>query len=508
MVQALVGFAPTALHDPPEEGSLVLPASRLRAPASVAELCDSGTHARASHAYGKGFPDILRGLRGDYPRPPDLVARPQSEAQIAELMAWCVREGLAFIPYGGGSSVVGGVEPLVGARHAGVLCCDLSRLDAVTEVSVESLSARIQAGASGPQLNRQLAEHGLQLRHFPQSYEYSSLGGWIATRAGGHFATLFTHIDDFVESVRVVTPQGTMETRRLPKSGAGPDPNAWVCGSEGAFGVITEAWMRVQRKPRWRGTATLDFDTFDAGIAAVHALSQSTLYPTNCRLLQASEARLNGLSTEAAALLIVGFESADQPVEDALRRAIAMAERAGGVCPEGPRLRESGSDQSSASAAGWRQAFFDAPYHRDVLISLGVIVDTFETACTWDRFADLRAGVGAAVNEAMQALCGGGVLTCRLTHVYPDGPAPYFTFLAPGHPDTALTQWAAIKDAASRAVVEFGGTITHHHAVGRLHRPYLEAEHPPLFTSALRSVKQAWDPSGIMNPGALLPEPP
>ena len=239
-------------------------------------------------ALGKAYRDVVRGFRGEFENPPDLVALPRDESEIEAVLSWCEAEGAAVIPFGGGTSVVGGVEGRLGERPFVTL--DLRRLDRVLEVDAESLAARIQAGATGPGLEEQLREHGLTLRHFPQSFEYSTLGGWIATRAGGHFATLYTHIDDLVESVRAITPRGPWESRRLPGSGAGPSPDRALLGSEGILGVIAEAWVRVRPRPEFKSSCGVEFDDFLAAAAAVREISQSGLHPSNCRLLDATEA--------------------------------------------------------------------------------------------------------------------------------------------------------------------------------------------------------------------------
>jgi alkyldihydroxyacetonephosphate synthase len=393
--------------------------------------------------------------------------------------------------------VVGGVVP-PGERPA--VSIDLGRLDRVLEVDSVSRAARIQAGALGPALEEQLHEHGLTLRHFPQSFEYSSLGGWIATRAGGHYATLHTHIDDFVESVRALTPRGLWESRRLPGSGAGPSPDRMLIGSEGILGVITEAWMRVQDVPRFKESAGVVFDSFESGAQAVRELSQSGLHPSNCRLLDAEEAALTGALPEPKALLVLGFESADHELGPWMARALELCEGHGGRARPREEGERSARERGQAEGA-WRDAFLQAPYLRDTLVAAGIFVETFETAVTWDRFDGLVAGVR---ERAREALGGEGVVTCRLTHVYPDGAAPYFTVLAPARRGDELAQWDELKAAASEIILAAGGTITHHHAVGRDHRPWYDRQRPDPFADALRAAKSAVDPAGILNPGVLV----
>jgi len=335
----------------------------------------------------------------------------------------------------------------------------------------------------------------------------------LATRAGGHFATVYTHIDDLCESLRVVTPTGVVETRRLPGSGAGPSPDRLFLGSEGTLGVITEAWMRLQDRPRWKASAGVEFAGLADGAEAVRALAQSGLFPVNCRLLDAGESMLSAtLSPGAGALLVLGFESGDRPVDRAMDRALELCRDHGGTLPSPPTSTDVGAAGSDGGgragrdgAAGeWRNSFLRAPYTRDALVRLGVICETFETACTWDRFAGLHASVTAAVEDALDRICGAGWVTCRFTHAYPDGVAPYFSVLAPGTRGSELSQWAEIKAAASEAVLAAGGTITHHHAVGRDHRPWYDRQRPDVFATALAAAKSAVDPSGILNPGVLL----
>jgi alkyldihydroxyacetonephosphate synthase len=479
-----LGFGPAEVERPVRLEDLELPAPRLQPPASVAAICRNDPYERAAHAYGKSYRDVVRAFRGQFDNPPDAVAHPTDEAELERVLAWCEEAGAAAIPFGGGTSVVGGVEP---PPERPTVSIDLKAMDRVLEVDATSRAALIQAGATGPQLEEQLREQGLTLRHFPQSFEYSTLGGWIATRAGGHYATLHTHIDDFVESIRALTPRGWWESRRLPGSGAGPSPDRMLIGSEGILGVITEAWMRVQDAPRFRESAAVLFDSFESGAQAVRALSQSGLHPSNCRLLDPGEAALTGAAPDDQALLVLGFESADHELGPWMARAVELCADHGGH----PRERRGESE------ATWRDAFLQAPYLRDALVAAGILAETFETAITWDRFAALVDGV-------RDALGGEGAVTCRLTHVYPDGAAPYFTVLIPARRGDELRQWAELKQAASEAIVSAGGTITHHHAVGRDHRPWYDRQRPEPFATALRAAKTAVDPAGILNPGVLI----
>jgi alkyldihydroxyacetonephosphate synthase len=492
-----LGFGSEEPEQPVPLASVSLPPSRLKVPASLAGICSTDDYERCLHAYGRSYADIVRAFRGRFEHPPDVVARPSSEREVADLLEWAGTAGAAVIPFGGGTSVVGGVEPRVGDGYTGVVTVDLKALNRVLEVDPCSLSARIQAGATGPGLERQLRDHGLTLRHFPQSFEFSTLGGWIATRAGGHFATLYTHIDDLVESIRAVTPSGVWESRRLPGSGAGVSADRLLLGSEGTLGVITEAWVRIRPRPIHRASAAVRFEHFAAGTAAVRALSQAGLHPANCRLIDAREAQLTGAADGSHALLVLGFESAHHEVDSWLKLALACCADHGGHWDR-PAQR---GDQAGSR---WREAFLRAPYLRDTFVALGVLSETFESAITWDRFDQFHSSVLAKTTDAVKAACGRGFVTCRFTHVYPDGPAPYYTILAPVSRDEALAQWTEIKRAASEAVLEGGGTITHHHAVGRDHRPWYDRQRPDPFARALRGAKAALDPAGMLNPGVLI----
>jgi alkyldihydroxyacetonephosphate synthase len=499
---------PLELIPEPRAEDLAFPEPRVTAPAALAPLCTDRPRERARHTYGCAFRDVVRALRGQYENPPDLVAFPRDERDVTALLAWCADAGLAAIPYGGGSSVVGGVEARGCDGHRGILSIDLSRLNRVLEIDRTSRAARIQAGILGPALEDALRPHGLTLRHFPQSFEFSSLGGWIATRAGGHYATLYTHIDDFVESLRVVTPRGTLESRRLPGSGAGPSPDRLFLGSEGTLGIVVEAWLRLQDRPSLRASASVQFPGaggFLRGAEAVRLLSQTGLFPTNCRLLDAAEARLSGAGAEDAAILVLGFESADHSLDAKMHRALECCRDAGGEVPEGAGATRSDDTAAREGAAGaWRRAFLNAPYVRDVLARAACISETFETAITWDRLESFHASVLGAAQDAVQRICGTGQVSCRFTHVYPDGAAPYFTVVAPGRRGSELEQWDEIKAAVSEVVVREGGTVTHHHAVGRDHRPGYDRQRPDLFAEALRATKRTFDPGGILNPGVLI----
>jgi alkyldihydroxyacetonephosphate synthase len=505
LVAAATGFSlPAVLEEPLPMERVRLPEPLVRVPAALAGICSQRRRDRAAHAHGMAYRDLIRAFRGQFEHVPDVVARPRDENDITELLGWCETAGLALIPFGGGTSVVGGVEPRVAAGYAGTVSADLSLLSRVLEADVVSGAARIQAGATGPALGAGLAAHGLTLRHFPQSYEFSTLGGWIATRAGGHYATGPTHIDDLVESVRAITPSGVWQSRRLPASGAGVSPDRMLLGSEGILGVITEAWVRVQRPPTHRASAVVRFGTLLAGADAVRAITGSGLYPGNCRLIDPAEAALAAGGDGKHALLMLGFESPDLAVDAWLAAALKLAAAHGGTAGE---VRVSGPEDPGQRSTPWRDAFLRMPYLRNAYPPMGLIAETFESAVTWDAFPAFHQTVTEAVSRAARDACGAAapaVVTCRFAFAYPDGPAPYYTVLAQGRRGEEVAQWDAIKQAAADAVLAAGGTITHHHAVGRDHRRWYDRQRPEPFAAALRAAKAAVDPNAILNPGVLI----
>lgn len=504
-VAALLPDADPTVHEAPDLTALAVPPPRVQPPDSLAHLASGGLGDRVSHGNGQAFRDVVRNLLGRVDHVPDQVLRPRTEQDVVDILDWCAGAGIAVVPFGGGTSVVGGVEPRGMDAYTGSVSLDMSRLAGLVELDRTSRAARIRAGMLGPALAAALRPDGLTLRHFPQSFEFSTLGGWLATRAGGHYATVHTHIDDMVESMRVVTPAGISESRRLPASGAGPSPDRMFLGSEGILGVITEAWMRLQDRPRWRSGASVLFDRYGAAVTATRAIAQSGLHPANCRLLDPVEAFVNAGTSTAGGVLVLGFESADHPVDEPMRRAIRICGEHGGTISDGVRTSDSAEDSARPGAADtWRSSFLRMPYQRDALAAQSMIVETFETACTWDRFEDLRAAVQTAATAAFRSAGVTGVVTCRFTHVYPDGPAPYFGIYAAGRWGRTVEQWDEIKTAVSEALHISGATITHHHAVGRDHRPWYDRQRPEPFAAALRAAKSALDPAGILNPGVLI----
>ncbi len=480
-----LGFGRAEVEMPVPLTAARLPAPRIR-PVDLQVSTATDAHARATHALGKAYRDIIRGFRGDFGNAPDFVALPADESDIDRVLEWAAARNVAVIPYGGGTSVVGGIEPRDLDSFEGVLSLDTSRMDRVLEVDPVSRTALIQAGAAGPVAEEQLRPHGLTTRFFPQSFEFSTVGGWIATRAAGHYASGPTHIDDLVESVRAVTPQGVWESRRLPASGAGPSPDRLLLGSEGTLGVLTQAWLQVVPRPAHKHSASVRFPDFAAGCDAIRTVLQSGLLPTNCRLIDAAEAP----GEQPGPLLVLGFE-AGTDTSSALAAALAICRVGGGS------VQPSGEQE-------WRGAFLQAPYLRDTLVSLGIMAETFETATTWERLPGFVDRVRAVAQESVLRVCGHpGRVTCRLTHVYSDGAAPYFTVLAPVARGEEIDAWDFIKAQVSQALIAEGGTITHHHAVGRDHVRWYQQQCPPLFARSLTAVKATLDPAGILNPGVL-----
>jgi alkyldihydroxyacetonephosphate synthase len=490
----LLGGAPGEARPAPKPSEVSLATPAIEPPASLAAFVSTDHETRLLHAAGRSFRDLATLRAGAALPAPAAVATPRSTDELADTLAWASDRGLAAIPFGGGSSVVGGINPEDMDDWPGAVTIDLQGLDQVVEINERDRVVHAQAGILGPTLEEALAGTGLAVRHYPQSYFHSTLGGWVATRGAGHFSTLRAKIEDRVQALSVMLPDGrTATTRALPASSIGPDPNRLWCGSEGALGVITDVRLSLVANPAHKLSAAIGFPDFERALEATRAIAQAEIWPAQMRVLDPFEHMVSTALAGGAgegALMILGFEGE----YDVSRQQAAAVELAGA---HGGTPREAGD----SGAGAWREAFFRQPYLRDALLDHAVIVDTCETAVPWSAVPAFYHSVVEATGEALEAVCGNGGVACRVTHAYPDGVALYFSFYAPGEHDSLVSQWQQIKAAVSEAVVAGGGTISHHHAMGRDHRPWAKAEIPAVFRSAIRGAKQALDPSGMLNPG-------
>ncbi len=499
------------LQDAPKVEDLKLPHPNIKLPKSLESLADNSLAQRAQHSYGRSFKDVVRGLNNSFDGAPDAVVFPKTENDVINILEFSEKKNIAVVCYGGGSSVVGGVEMDSDYKqnYSGWISLDMSYMNALSEIDTYSRSAKFQTGILGPQLETKLKKYGLTLRHFPQSFEFSSLGGWIATRAGGHFAMGPTHIDDLLESVEVITPSGKTVSRRLPASGAGPDENRLWLGSEGILGIITSAYVKVQPRPIYVAKADILFESFKEGINCLKEIAQSGLNPSNCRLLDPLEALINGVSSKNKAVLLLGFESYNNPVNVLYEEAKKICLRnKGTLASELITIRgnsESDSSNKSSAAELWKASFIKAPYIRDALVRLGLIVETFETAVTWNNFDELYENVISEVQRNIsKSLKNLGWITCRITHAYQNGLAPYFSVIAKGDQGSQISKWNEIKLIANETVVKYNGTVTHHHAVGKDHREAFAKEKSSLYLDYLKAAKTYFDPQTILNPGTLI----
>lgn len=493
-MQAFLG-ARIADHQPlPEPEDVRLPAVRVTVPEALTGMVATDHASRLLHAVGRSFRDLAT-LRAGIEMPaPDAVATPRDESELADIMGWASDKGLAIIPFGGGSSVVGGVNPEDMDDKAGIVTVNLQRMNKVFEISERDHVVHAQAGILGPDLDAALKPQGLAVRHYPQSYFHSTLGGWVATRGAGHFSTLRAKIEDRVQALAIMLPDGrTVETRPLPASSIGPDPNRLWCGSEGALGIITDVRLRVVADPAFKQSMSIKFKQFESALEAARAIVQAELWPAQMRVLDPFEHMVSGAMSGRPgqdALMILGFEG-PLPVAERCRAAVEIAQSHGGEV----------QPQSAKGSGDWRDTFFQQPYLRDVLMNYAVLIDTFETAVPWSAVPAFYHKVRTATLNAVNEVAGTGGVTCRVTHAYPDGVALYFSFYAPGKHDGLVKQWLEIKAAASETVIANGGTMSHHHAMGRDHKFWARQEVPPSFCAAIRGAKQALDPDGLMNPG-------
>ena len=474
-----------------------MPPSRLgHLPPPLAAITVADTASRALHSYGRSFPELVRARAGDFSDAVDGALFPESEADVVEVLDFARRSGAAVVPYGGGSSVVGGIGPVPRSEYPLVLALDTARLAGVADVDLHNQTARLGAGLLGPALEDALRPHGLTLRHFPQSFEFSSLGGWIATRSGGHFAVGTTHIEDFVASLTMVAPSGVLRTRPLPASGAGPALERLLAGSEGTFGVITEATMKLAPRPRYRASASVVFASLAEALDGLAAVVRSRLNPSNCRVLDENESLRTGLGAQVRMLL--AFESPNVPVEAPLAQGLSL------LADHGGRREEEAAGERSLAGERWRSSFIRAPYFADAIIGMGLVVETFESAVGYTGFERLDQEVRASIARVVARRAARAMVSCRVTHAYSDGLAPYYTVIATPGSATPLSFWRELKEAATRAFVDGGGAVTHHHGVGRYHRAAFEETIGQQGREALGALRRHFDPGAIMNPGVLL----
>jgi alkyldihydroxyacetonephosphate synthase len=451
--------------------------------------------SRRLRTRGKSTPDLLRARAGDLDDAPDAVVRPGSAAEVQQILTVAGAQRIALVPFGGGTSVVGG---LVARRegYAGVVSLDLGRMKRLVAVDRESMTATLEPGLRGPEAEALLAERGMRLGHFPQSFEYASIGGFAATRSSGQASAGYGRFDALVVGLEVATPAGAVSLGHAPASAAGPDLRQLFLGSEGALGVITSVTVRVRALPEVTAYEGWHWPSFDEGTAALRALAQSGLLPTVLRLSDEHETALNladpgsiGDSSAGGCLMIVGYEGTPSGVEARRTAVTALLADLGGTA--------AGEEPGRA----WSAGRFDAPYLRDSMLDVGVLVETLETAAYWSRLPEVYDAVSAALTTA---LGDPAMVLCHVSHVYETGASLYFTVAAP-EGDDPLARWAAAKRAAMDAIVATGATITHHHAVGTDHLPWLESEIGPVGVAVLRAAKAALDPDGILNPGVLIP---
>jgi len=465
---------------------------------------------RLRHASGRGYADLARMRGGRLEAAPDAVVMPADAAALRRVLDVCASEGIAVVPFGGGTSVVGGVEPLRGS-HSRLISLDLGSLREV-EVDRRSLTARLGAGLRGPEAEAALAHEGVTLGHFPQSFEYATIGGFAATRSAGQASSGYGRFDALVSSVRLIAPNGDLRTLETPHSAAGPALRELVIGSEGVLGAIPEVTVRVRPQPAVRRYEAWIAESFEAGTEIVRSLAQGPGLPDVVRVSDEEETQgslaLSGPRGSAGrlfdgylglrkrrggALMIVGLEGEEESV--ARRRALAVrALRSGGAAYLG-----------QAAGRSWERGRYQGPYLRDTLMGMGAMVETLETSHTWTRLGELHDAVAGAIHDSLSAQGTPGLVFCHLSHAYADGASLYFTFISRSRQGAELEQWRQVKTAACEAIVASGGTITHHHAVGRDHAPYMAAEVGETGLDVLRAVKDQLDPTAIMNPGKLLP---
>lgn len=460
-----------------------------------AEFCRTDDTSRLLRSGGKSTPDLLRRKDTGVQDAPDAVLLPSGEDEVAELLRVCSERRIAVVPFGGGTTVVGGVDPERGG-FSSVISLDLRRLDALHSLDEVSGEAELGAGVTGPRAEELLGAHGFSLGHFPQSFQFATIGGFAATRSSGQDSAGYGRFDDMVRGLRVVTPAGVLDLGRAPASAAGPDLRQLIVGSEGVFGIITSVRVRVHPVSESTRYEAWSFPDFATGAAALRAVIQTGTGPTVIRLSDEAETGVNLATTDSigeqtitgGCLAITVFEGTESHTESRQAETAALL-RANGATSLG-----------DAPAKDWERGRFGAPYLRDSLLAAGALCETLETATNWSNIPALKAAVTAALSESL----GQALVMCHISHVYPTGASLYFTVVA-GQQVDPIEQWRRAKAAASDAMVRTGATITHHHAVGADHRPWMRAEIGDLGVQILRSVKATLDPAGILNPGKLIP---
>jgi alkyldihydroxyacetonephosphate synthase len=464
-----------------------------------AEHFRSAAHDRLLHAGGKSTIDLLRRKDSGTQDAPDAVLLPGDEEAVAAILRYCSEHGIAVIPFGGGTNVVGGLNP-TRDKFTAVISLDLRRFDQLISLDEVSGQAVFGAGVTGPDAERLLGEHGFSLGHFPQSFEYATIGGFAATRSSGQDSAGYGRFNDMVRGLTVVTPVGTWDLGRAPESAAGPDLRQLLIGSEGTLGVITQVRLRVHRAPDAVRYQAWSFPDFAAGAAAMRAVVQNATGPTVIRLSDEVETGVNLATTEAigesqitgGCLGITVFEGTKEHVESRLAETSALL------------IAQGGTSLGEEPARAWERGRFGAPYLRDSLLSAGALCETLETATNWSNIPALKAAVTEALTTALAESGTPALVMCHISHVYPTGASLYFTVVA-GQRGNPIEQWQSAKKAASEAIMAAGGTITHHHAVGADHRPWMREEIGDLGVQVLRAIKATLDPAGILNPGKLIP---
>ncbi|WP_199485083.1 FAD-binding oxidoreductase [Actinomadura craniellae] len=504
LLRDLLGVRP--LDTPPVGlADITVPPSRLTGAARNAITLAVGgaahvrtdAESRIRHTRGKSTPDLLRIRTGEVSDAPDAVVLPGRHDEVLAVLRTCAEYGVAVVPFGGGTSVVGGLAP----QHAGrFVALDLRRMNRLITLDPVSRTATLQPGLRAPQAEALLNEQGFTLGHFPQSYEWASVGGFAAARSSGQASAGYGRFDEMVLCLTVATPEGTLEVGRAPRSAAGPDLRQLVLGSEGAFGVITSVTVRVRPLPETRSYEGWRFASFEAGTAALRRLAQDGPLPTVLRLSDEAEtmvglAKPDSLGSgprSAGCLAIVGFEGPQIEVADRLFRSHAT-------------LREHGGEFLDAGPGeSWARGRYTAPYLRDSLLDAGAFVETLETAAFWSGVPTLYESVRTALTTSLTAAGTPPLVMCHISHVYPAGASLYFTVVSAQGADP-VAHWAPVKRAANDAIIAAGGTISHHHGVGTDHRDWYAEEIGPLGVKIMRAVKGALDPAGILNPGVLVP---